>query len=235
MDAPQPALRIDQIVPPYLLTCDLAAFPVRADAAAAGHWAGAHPPALLGQSLLWLLAARYYAAASGPDRAPVAFGEGPDLYREVSWMLLTGVFPGFRAQFPRLWVDASDPLPLELGRAYGFPKEPGSIDWRRSERGLEVTVTDARGVALALGCHELRSLPPGLVTFFAALRADFPSTGHQAQLRLLDARRAALLRVRRWEAPRGAQWGLAGGPSLGVWLEGARLWVGPPEGGGGPE
>lgn len=218
------------IAPPYLLTCDLAAFPVRADAAAVGHWAGARPPALLGQSLLWLLAARYSSAVSGPNRVPVPFGVGPDLYREVSWMLVTGVLPGLRAQFPRLWVDSIDPLPLELGHAYAFPKEPANIAWRRSGRGLEIEVAGESGLVLGLGCHEVCPLPAGLVTLFASVRVGFPSTGLQAQLRLLDARRSALLRVWRWAAPRSELWGVAGRPALGVWFEGTRLWVGPPEG-----
>ena len=202
------------IPPPYLLTCDLAAFPVRADSAAAGHWAGAQPPSLLGQSLLWLLAARYYSAVSGPDQRPVNFGEGLDLYREVSWMLVTGVFPGVRVRFPRMWVDSIDPLPLELGHAYGFPKEPGKIDWRRSERGLEIEVEGDGDAVLGLGCHEAGPLPPALVTLFTSVRTDFPSTGHHAQLRVAGARRAALLRVRRWAAPRAELWGVSGGPSL---------------------
>lgn len=214
--------------PPYRLTADLAAFPLRGDAAALAHWLGGEPAALLGSALVWLLCARYHAASSGPERTPVRFDGGPDLYREVALAAVTGWLPARRLQFPRLWVDSPDPLPLTLGAAYGFPKVPATVRWEQPGGGLQVGV-DAGGVAvLEIQATAAAGLPVAPLAALMAVTIDLPARAQRAPLRLVGARRAALLRVRRWSAPRHDRWGISGGPWFGLWLEEAELVLGAP-------
>lgn len=232
VDAPE-ALRtaLARYPPPYRLTCDVAMFPIVVGEAQAEYWAGTPVVGLLGRTLLVLVAARYLSAEYGAGRTPMRFHEEhPDLYREVSCVLLSGVWPGFSFAFPRLWVDTPSPLPMELGWSYGFPKVPAAIGFQQEGNAVRVTVSDERGAVLSVGSRKGVELPPQLATGLAFGEGVFPRTGLRAKMRLEGGQRAQVLRVQEWDLPRLARWGLAGRPVGGLWLEKVTLVLEAPSG-----
>ena len=217
---------VERYPPPYLLTCDLAVFPVMVDAGAAETWTDTPVVSGLGYTVLLLVAVRYYRAEYGPERTPLHFGpSGTDLYREIVCALPSGLWPRISFAFPRLWLDTPDPVPLELGWRYGFPKTTGAIDFNfnHSGRSVHIAASDEEGAIMVADCGRTLPLPAALFSVLAAGDALFPSTGLRARMRLVDASKASLLRIRRWELPRLERWGLGGRAVFGFWLEGARI------------
>ena len=228
-EAPDALGLLERYPPPYHLTCDLAIFPLLIDAARAQHWAGTPLMRVLGHAPLFLVAARYHDATYGPESTLLTPPPGNVyLYQEIACVLVSGILPGFSFVTPRLWVDAADPLPLELGWSYGFPKVAGNIQVQQTERVLKITATDEQGPILAATCALGIPLPPPLVTVFAQGEGLFPHRGLRAKMHLEHAASATLVLVRKWELPRLGQWGVGGRAAFGFWLERATLVLAPP-------
>ena len=220
---------LERYPPPYHLSCDLAVFPLLVDAAQAQHWAGAPLMGALGHTPFFLVAARYHHATYGPEATLLTPApDHPYLYQEIACVLLSGILPGFSFVTPRLWVDAADRLPLELGWSYGFPKVAGNIQIRRSRQILKITAADEQGPILAATCALGIPVPPLLITLLAQGDGLFPHRGLRAKMHLEGAVSATLVVVKKWELPRLGQWGVGGRAAFGFWLEKAMLVLAPP-------
>ncbi|MCX6021112.1 MAG: acetoacetate decarboxylase family protein [Chloroflexi bacterium] len=184
-------------------------------------------PLFVGWRPAALLLARYTAARFGPDAALYPGPASGDLYREAAlcFPLVGAPFPAIR--FAAMWVDSADEAPLRLGDAYGFPKRPAAVAWRRREDTLWVGVARHGEEELELDAEIGPRLSSGWLPWVAGVWAVFPAAGLRAPMRLEGVREAALLRVQSLRLTSDAA-AAAVRPLPGLWLPGVTVALGAP-------
>ena len=215
--------------PPYRLRCDTALFPVPISADDAKRLSLDIAATLFGQSLLWIIAAHYQEAWYGPEERPYPkAATRNDLYRELSYAVMTSVLPK-SIVFGKLWVDAPDDNPISLGQAYGFPKEPASVAISTDDpRRLQWEAGDAAGPLLEIEAQEVSGLPRAPLTYLARATVFFTGTPFNAQMGVERLSAAKILRVNRCHLPYFASLGVHARPTFGLWFKDAHLLLGEP-------
>lgn len=228
-DAAQGALRaVAGYPPPYRLRGDIALFPLLVESKALERLFLTSPASLFRRGLLWLIAARYYQAWYGPAEDPyLTVGGDGDVYREMGYALLLDPFP-HTLLFEKLWVDAPDAVPLELGWHYGFPKEPASVVIQQEPSGIHCIATNPLGLLASVDAQPGVPLPAFLVSQLAAARVFFPGTRQHAGLRTAKAMQAKLLHVKSCQLPELDHLGTKVTAPIGLWLRGADLLLSTP-------
>lgn len=224
--------------PPYYLNCDLATITLLVETRSVCEWANI-PAARARRLPLAVLLARYHRGRYGPTGTPVEPLPGRQyVYDEVTFAL---AHRGMRAgcgMFPALWLDTPEPNPIDLGWHYGFPKFPGTIDWRQTGSRLSVSARpdgqeelDSDTPRLHVRARTFGLIPAAPLVARIAGRAEFPLTGRRATMRIESAQRARLLLIRELRLDNLPISGRFKTMPVGTWLENAWLLLGPPDNG----
>jgi hypothetical protein len=132
--------------------------------------------------------------------------------------------------FGQLWVDALDLIPLELGWKYGFPKQQKSIKISEDNSGIDWRATSFNGQPLTdIEAQAILPLPGWLLRPFAGARVIFPTLRTYAEMRFEKIGRVSVVRVTSANLSYLEQLGVRVKPDLGLYLQDARLFLGPPQ------
>lgn len=226
-----------QTPPPYRLCCDLAMLTLLVETRALCEWAGI-PVLPARRSPLAVLLARYHRGRFGPNDTPLEPSPGRGhVYDEVAFSFPLDGLRGNRGCFPELWLDTPEPTPIDLGWHYGFPKYPAAIHWRQRGRDLSVSArphvpehVSLNEQSLSVRGRLIGRVPTAPLIARIAGRAEFSRTGMRASMRIESAERARVLFVRAVEMANSPISGHFKTVPVGIWLERAWLFLGPPEG-----